>query len=414
MADGGRSGLPSSNRGVSRSGSDALAAAASSELRTWAGLDWIAGSLDLLELLELEGWDVDGKSGESLGAHLASFGPKPKPKTPEADANGELVVGKRHEFVAPGDVIDAIAREAFAHLFGDSGLCLARDAAPGKFYAFRYMVRNQADEPAGMIELGGSMTLRKNGRPSLRFELTGLGCGIVEGRGDASADHAQRWCALRAKLERVAGVLTRADIAFDDFDGTRGLDLARTMYQVGEFDYRFAGEMQRPKARGFDDYDSGDGSTFYVGHSSSEKQLRVYEKGKQLGDPDSPWVRWEVQLRSSSRRKLTLDVLTEPLAYARGAFDCLDFISRCVARLVVTREATKATVKSVLRHAKRMYGATFHRLAMLAPDRESVCAVLEHLAHGKDKPPGWARTGRLNWEDVLALIEIPGPMEPEQ
>src|SRR5690606_9225936 len=100
---------------------------------------------------------------------------------------------------------------------------LADDAAPGKFYAFRWMLTNHSGEPAGMLELGGCLTSRKNGRPSLRFELTGLGCAIVEGRGDASADHAQRWCALRAKLERVEAVLSRADIAFDDFDGKRNL-----------------------------------------------------------------------------------------------------------------------------------------------------------------------------------------------
>lgn len=409
MADGGAVGLPSSNRGVRRSGTEALAHATASSRRTWSGLDWVAGSVDLLDLLELRGWDADGAGGDGIAAHLAAYGPKPKPKTPVADENGELVTGQRHVFVEPDDVINTIARTAFDYLFANSGLCLAKDAAPGKFYAYRYMVTNHSDEPAGMIELGGSLTLRKGGRPSLRFELTGLGCSIYESRGDASADHAQRWCALRAQLERIAAVLSRADIAFDDFDGKRNLALARAMYEVGEFDYKFAGETHRPKARGFDDFGSGDGSSIYVGQSSSEKQLRVYEKGKQLGDPESPWVRWEVQLRSSSRRKLTLDVLSQPEAYASGAFACLDFISRTVARLVVTKQATKATLKSVLRHAKRMYGATFHRLGMVAPDRESMLQLLEYLA--TEKPPGWAKTGRLDWEDVQALLLV--PVQPE-
>lgn len=404
MADGSRSGLPSSNRGVSRSGREALANAAASIARSWAGLDWVAGSVDLLQLLELQGWDAGGAGGEGIAAHLAAYGPKPKPKTPEADENGELVLGKREAFVPPDQVTNAIALAAFGYLLGDSGLVLAADASPGKFYAYRYMVTNVHGEPAGMLELGGTLTLRKNGRPSLRFELTGLGCGVYEQRGDASADHAQRWCALRAQLERVSAVLSRADIAYDDFDGVRALTVAHCMYQVGEFDYRFAGELHRPKARGFEDHGSGDGCSFYVGHSSSEKQLRVYEKGKQLGDPDSPWVRWEVQLRSSSRRKLTLDVLTNPEAYARGAFDCLDFISRNVARLLVSRQATKATLKSVLRHAKRMYGSTLGHLARAAPDRESMHELVEFLA-AVEKPPGWAKTGRLDWEDVLALIQ---------
>jgi hypothetical protein len=49
-----------------------------------------------------------------------------------------------------------------------------------------------------------------------------------------------------------------------------------------------------------DDYDSGDGKTFYVGDKKSEKQLRVYEKGREQGDRNSPRVRYEAQFRNSN------------------------------------------------------------------------------------------------------------------
>ena len=287
-----------------------LRRAVESPSRTWAGIDWVAGSVDLWDLLDESGWrrkttsmtgdTVDIGSMDGLATYLRAYGPKRKEET-QANEDGELVTGKRYVFVPADAIVQGLAQSAFTWLFEGTGLVLAAEAGPGTFYAYKYLLTNVWGDVAGMIELGGELTQRKGGRPSLRFELTGLGCAIFENRGEASTDHAQRWCALGAKLQRVAPMLTRIDTAFDDFDGKRNLDLARCMYAIGEFDYSFGGERKRPQAKGFDDYGSGKGSTFYVGNSSSEKQLRVYEKGKQLGDPDSNWVRWEMQMRSSTR-----------------------------------------------------------------------------------------------------------------
>lgn len=397
-ADEALSGLPLSNRGVGNI----------TVPKTWAGIDWVAGSVDLFDALRAAGRELSFKQLETLGEHLKAFGPKPRPKGSEADENGESVVGRINAFVPADETIRECALDVFGYLFGGSAMQLAIDAGPGKFFAYRYMIRNLQDQPCGMIELGGSLTLRKDGgRPSCRFELTGLGCATLEQRGNASADHAQLWCALRAKLERVGTQLSRVDVAHDDLLGERNLALARTMYQVGEFDYSFGGETKRPEAKSFNDEGSNKGCTFYVGNSSSEKQLRVYEKGKQLGDPESPWVRWELQLRSSSRKKLTLDVLTDPMSYMRGAFACLDFVSSCMKRLEVSGEATKASVKSVMRHVRRMYGATFHHLRLLAPDGESFLQLIERIE--TEKVPRWAKTGRPTWDDVF--VSNPDPTE---
>lgn len=401
-----------SNRGVNPSRSEALRKAAESKARTWAGLDWVAGSCDLLRVLDEQGWAGPLMTGDEIAAHLWEFGPRPKGHEPQADANGELVAGREASWVPPSDAVRAAAKAAFAYLFEGTGLCLSADASKGTFYAFRFMLRNVFDEPAGMIELGGCLTCRKDGRPSVRFELTGLGCALLEQRGDASADHAQQWCALRAKLERVDALLSRVDVAFDDFDGERSVKLAETMWEVGEFDYRFGPEMLRPKAKGFKDYGSGEGNTFYVGSSSSEKQLRVYEKGKQLGDAESPWVRWEIQFRGSTRKRLALRVLDDPMPYMRGAFQCLEFVSRCMERFEATGEARKACVKSTLRHAKRMYGGTLWQLAALAPNRESMLDVIEFLK--VENPPRWAKTGRSNWGDVAGLLSAPDDKETKQ
>ena len=43
----------------------------------------------------------------------------------------------------------------------------------------------------------------------------------------------------------------------------------------------------------------GYGRTLYLGARGNGKFLRIYEKGKQLGDRTSPWIRYEVELHSN-------------------------------------------------------------------------------------------------------------------
>ncbi len=432
MADGGRpAGLPSANRGVSRSGSsdarrEALARgrdrrgpvdaelrrAAESTSRTWAGIDWIAGSVDLWDLLDAAGWlskapNVCGDLGDlvsydGLATYLRAFGPKPREKA-AAGEGGELLTAERVPFVPADQVITSIAQAAFQHLFAGCGLTMSKDAGPGQFYAYKFILTNVWGDFAGSIEVGGQLAQRKGGIPTLRIELTGLGCALFEHRGDPGVDGQERWSGLALKLQQCGAQLTRVDTAFDDFDGVRNLALVRCMYEVGEFDYSFGGERKRPKRREF--ITSGDGDTFYVGQSKSEKQLRVYEKGKQLGDLDSPWVRWELQFRSSTKKRIALDVLIRPLDYMRGAFQCLDFVASCMARLAVTEEATKATFKSVMRHAKRMYGASIDQIFRLAPSSDDALRLIETLR--RDKVPRWAKTARVNWAHVSAELDCP-------
>ncbi len=47
--------------------------------------------------------------------------------------------------------------------------------------------------------------------------------------------------------------------------------------------------------------------------------MRIYEKGKQLGDPESPWVRWELELHNTDR-EIPFDVLLQPGRYVAGAY----------------------------------------------------------------------------------------------
>ncbi|HEL4665009.1 TPA: replication initiation factor domain-containing protein, partial [Stenotrophomonas maltophilia] len=238
------------------------------------------------------------------------------------------------------------ALQVFCWFFAGLGLELDETVGGGRFYTWRIKIIDAAKKFVGMIELGGEDCRRADGTYTARIELTGDGCKAI---GAARCGHAQRWLELRAKLESCAGRITRVDVCADDLVGDYPLRMAQKWYANGDFDNR----GQRPKAQLVDDYDSGDGKTFYVGGKKSEKQLRVYEKGREQGDKSSPWVRYEAQFRNSNRKELPLDILRDPASYLLGAYPVLSFL-RCVAtRIEITKAAVEATWKSVRRHIRR-------------------------------------------------------------
>lgn len=325
-------------------------------------IDWLAASIDLLAVLREQGWDGD-----------------------ERDTLDELN--------GTGTNATELALQVFAFLFAGTGMELAAEATKGRFYHWRVSIR-AAGEHVGLIELGGVHTMRKDGTATARVELTGDGCTryAVAGSG-----HAKRWLELRAKLESVSARLTRVDVAADDLVGLYPISMARQWYDEGAFDAR----GQRPKARLFDDFDSGEGKTLYVGSKSSEKQLRVYEKGRELGDPTSPWVRYEVQFAASNRKELPLDILRDPSSYLLGAYPVLRFIRAVAARIDVTSAANTATWKSARRHLRRQYGATLMFIVKNTPDPDACMRVIESLT--TPRLPAWAcKAAADQWPEIVA------------
>jgi phage replication initiation protein len=339
-------GLPSSNRGVSQFSNP-----------TWTGIDWCAFTAELDLLLAETGHDG------SACADLLAFAEIPE---------------------------YALDLAAIAHGFylAGSGVVLLPEAGKGKFYKNRFALNTPDGQYCGLIEVGGDHTRRKGegddpGPLTIRVELTGEGCTAYEGR-CAGADHAERWLALRAKLESTAGRLTRVDVAHDDFKGDHTVKDCLRMYAEGAFDKR----GQHPKAQHLDDLGSRAGQTVYVGTRASEHYLCVYDKGQQLGDVESPWVRWEVRFSASSRKEIALDILRDPVSYFRGAYPVLDFIAGCLLRFVSLGENRAACMKSLFRHVKRQYGKAFNFLQHFFKDDEALGAYVVTLS--RPGLPVWA------------------------
>lgn len=195
--------------------------------------------------------------------------------------------------------------------------------------------------PIGAIAWGGT---QQNGRWLL--QLTGTGCQLV-----------RDWEPFRDLLDDLGAKITRVDLALDFLSGEYTVDDAVHLYEEGGF--QLGGRP--PKSAVAGDWLGGKaGRTLYVGDSKNGKMLRVYEKGKQLGDEASAWTRFEVQIGSRDRL-IPYDVLTRRDAFFAGCYSALEsMVMRAAERIKTERKSGEVSVSHLLYHLKRCYGKLLH------------------------------------------------------
>lgn len=213
-------------------------------------------------------------------------------------------------------------------------------------------------QPVGFVAAGGG------GHGRAYVELTGAGlAGVSPKQWRAVADWLQH--ELHARLSRV-------DACIDDHAGKRTVHDVRAAYLAGEFDKR----GQRPSHKMLGPWDCperwGDGLSYYIGKRENGLMLRAYEKGRQLGDPDSPWTRFEVEFRRTTKKEITFDVLRDPLNAMASAYDWLVWVpsQRSPMRVHSHQVAGAIALKSLMRYARLSYG----KLLAFLQAREQWCS----------------------------------------
>jgi len=203
----------------------------------------------------------------------------------------------------------------------------------------------------GTVALGGSST-----GSTMMVDLTGKGCSMVSD-----------WQAVYATLQDLDARITRADTALDLLEGFT-LDQFDDLYRSGEFNC--GGRI--PTRRYFEGGHSGDlhalGRTLYLGKKANGKELCIYEKGKQLGDPSSEWLRIEIRFGNKDR-VIPHDIVINPTTYFAGAFIALeDLVESIKTRIktdqrdVVSEERT-VVLKRLTHYLVTAYGKTIYQLA---------------------------------------------------
>lgn len=210
-------------------------------------------------------------------------------------------------------------------------------------------------EGVGLVAFGGN-------NDTVHIEMTGAGCMQVKS-----------WESVADSLEMLDARISRLDIAVDDFEGkTYNLAWAKSAYEDGQFNQV---RGARPVPRLIDDMGSGKGCTFYLGSRESGKLFRGYEKGKEQGDPASPWFRCEVEWRNR-HREIPIDALREPGKYFAGSYAA--FESHAAEQKVIKTVAhiAQAHIEKATEHARKQAGRVIHALLALGLKAEEVMARL--------------------------------------
>jgi len=210
---------------------------------------------------------------------------------------------------------------------------------------------------SGLLAYGG-----QSQKDTIHIEINGLGCGLVDD-----------WLTIAAIGEDEDWKITRIDLAYDDFEGTTvNIELAKQWFKDG----LFTASGRPPKARLIDDFDSGEGKTFYIGNRKNGKLLRIYEKGRELGDPNSPWCRAEVELRSKDR-VIPWDALYKAGQYLAGSYKAFNFVSIKQCKLETNKKTTEIKYESMIRWIRMMTGKGINVMTLV--EGGDISAVFKQL-----------------------------------
>lgn len=184
-----------------------------------------------------------------------------------------------------------------------------------------------------------------------RLDLSGSACGMV-----TSWPSISQWVS-----EQFDYKLTRVDLAVDCLDGEFSVDDAKDWYLSGEF---HAGGRQPRHSTPGDWFKPHYGRTLEIGRRTNGKMLRAYEKGRQLGDSESKWTRFEVELRNIDR-DLPLEILTDRDRYFTGAYKCLERILDAAALRVKTHQKEgEISLEKLMTHCREAYGRLVHTVRL--------------------------------------------------
>lgn len=197
---------------------------------------------------------------------------------------------------------------------------------------------------------------------------------LVSLPGSACAQIAD-WPACRHLFDEcLKGRITRWDGAVDVFGGFPSVDDAVASYKAGQFNA--GGNKPSCSQQGNWIEPDGSGRTFYVGRRGNGKLLRVYEKGKQMGDPQSPWVRWELELHNRDR-VIPWDVILEPGKFVAGSYPCMAWVDKVQERIRTLKRGTRISYEHLSRYASLAYGPLINIMLAVEGSPEKVVERLK-------------------------------------
>jgi len=220
-----------------------------------------------------------------------------------------------------------------------------------------YKVSFTVGDTGAMLAYGGQ-------RGTAFFSMPGSTCALIK---DWESCYHLFHDILNAKI-------TRWDGAVDVFDGIPSVNDAVNFYRSDLFNA--GGNRPSCSVHGNWIEPDGAGRTFYVGKRKNGKLLRVYEKGKQLGDPQSKWVRWELELHNRDRI-IPWDVILEPGKFVAAAYPCMSWVNDIQERIKTIKNTNKISYEHLTHYAQQAYGALINVMLEVEGSPEKVIERLK-------------------------------------
>ncbi len=278
--------------------------------------------------------------GPGVAGRGAAAGGPPSCNTGGKLPGQALVDWLRVTWFAPRFDVPGFLRQ-FALALGASGI--TGHECPG-LHSFAFGFRLGCLRGVRMLDVGRLSYGGEHQRGRVELELSGEACAAVPD-----------WPRLAAFLQELCEVrITRVDVAVDLFEGEFTVDHARRWFRAGRFGFV---NGRPPKSRLDGDWlDGVDGRTLYVGQARNGKLLRVYEKGKQLGDLSSPWTRFEVQF-SNRDRVIPFDLLRDPRRFFAAAYPALERVAgQGGERIATVVHTLNVSVRRAVVNVRQAYG----------------------------------------------------------
>lgn len=222
----------------------------------------------------------------------------------------------------------------------------------------------------------------------------------LEIRGDACS-RAADWSLLLARLSECRPTITRIDLAADFLDGSVTLSEVVDAHGLGLFSSR--GPAPATSCAGDWLGDNPKGRTLYIGSRASGKLWRWYEKGKQQGDPSSPWVRGELEIRNSER-DIPLDVLTNCATYYGGGSKYAAAVMGTlkVSTIALRKHHAALILDHQIHHARQSYGHLIELARSARIDETVIAAGLSRVVERRNTPLWSQLLQRVpDWQEVL-------------
>ncbi len=216
--------------------------------------------------------------------------------------------------------------------------------------------------PVAVVAWGG-----KNQRNKIYVSINGSGCSLI---GD--------WRKVKRLVESFDATITRVDVAVDALHGEFNLESAQAWYESNGFNcggrqplYSVAGDWLTP---------TGAGRTFYVGKRKNGKYCRIYEKGKQLGNRESDWTRFEVEIHNTDR-EIPYDIISHPSEYFSGAYPCCEgLVEHGAQRIKTLRAEHEISLEHLKTYCRIAYGKLINVLRFSDTSQDADSVLLDDLA----------------------------------